>query len=131
MQPNHAIDHSKSKIQEFSNSCLQLTLSVQWAALARFPLEADLQEGKGGQVWSLQPTCPSAGPQGAARAVLLLLLPIAAACHKATSSPVLLVMVANKLLTYLCATQITLIKFSSFKIFGVTNCDSSIPPTYW
>lgn len=63
------------------NSCLQLTLSVQWAALARFALEADLWEGKGEQVWSLQPTCLSAGPQGAVRAVPLLLLPIAAASH--------------------------------------------------
>lgn len=45
------------------NSCLQLTLSVQWAALARLPLEADFWEGKGGQVWSLQPTCLSEGPK--------------------------------------------------------------------
>lgn len=134
MQPNHAIDHSKSKIQEFSEQLSAANPFCALGCLGQVSPGGRAMAGGGGQVCSLQPTCLSTGPKvqpGLCHCSCSpLLLPHTAACHKAASSPVLPIIVANKLLTYLCATQITLIKFSSFKIFVVTNSDSSTLPTY-
>lgn len=81
MQPNHAIDHSKSKIQEFSEQLSAANPFCALGCLGQVCPGGRAMGGAGGQVCSLQPTCLSAGPQGAARAVLLLLLPTAAASH--------------------------------------------------
>lgn len=88
------------------NSCLQLTLSVQCPALSRCPPEADLGEARADVECAAHQTAVL-GPevqQGLGHLSFtpsLILLEGTVICHKATSSPVLLITVADNLLTYL------------------------------
>lgn len=87
MQPNHAIDHSKSKIQEFSEQLSAANPFCAKGCLGQVSPGGRFMggEGKGGQVWSVQPTCLKAGPKVCYCSCSPLLLPPTAVCHKATS----------------------------------------------